>query len=367
MKDVELQILRRMNEPLLAWFKDNKRELPWRENPDAYCIWVSEIMLQQTRVEAVKGYYSRFLEALPTIQALAVAKEDELLKLWEGLGYYNRVRNMQKAARTVMEQYDGVMPADYNALLALSGIGSYTAGAIASIAYQIPRPAVDGNVLRVIMRILELDWDISKQSVKKKVEQLLYETMPETNPGDYNQALMEIGATVCVPNGMPACEGCPLAFLCRGKQHNTMLQFPVKADKKPRKIEEKTVFVIVDGEHTVLRKRENHGLLAGLYELPNTKGWLDRQEALDWVQKKGFHALHIEPLPDAKHIFSHVEWRMKAYLIKVYETRTGVLSGDKQNLKERHGNPYLVIERVRMRDETAIPSAFSYYRKYLEP
>lgn len=354
MENVEaIAILRQIKEPLLTWFEENKRELPWRQNPDAYRVWVSEIMLQQTRVEAVKGYYKRFLDALPDIEALAEVSEDELLKLWEGLGYYNRVRNMQKAARNVLEQYDGVMPRDYEGLLALPGIGSYTAGAIASIVYQIPMPAVDGNVLRVIMRILENDSDITKQSVKRFVEELLTEVMSKERPGEYNQALMEIGATVCVPNGAPKCEQCPLAFACGGYRHGTAEQFPVKTPKKQRRIEEKTVFVIIDGENTVLHKRENKGLLAGLYELPNTEGWLSEKEALEWVEREGFHALHIEMLPDAKHIFSHVEWRMKAYLIKVYETKIGTVAEN------------FVIEREKMREEKAVPSAFSYYKEYL--
>lgn len=359
-REEKRHILQKIEEPLLVWFEANKRDLPWRQKPDAYAVWVSEIMLQQTRVEAVKGYYKRFLEAFPTIEDLAYAEEERLLKLWEGLGYYNRVRNMQKAALTVLEQYDGVMPADYKALLSLSGIGSYTAGAIASIAYGIPVPAVDGNVLRVVMRILENDSDIMKQSVKREVEGLLLEVMSKEYPGQYNQALMELGATVCVPNGMPRCEECPVRAVCRGYQNKTAMNFPVKTPKKQRRIEEMTVFVIVDGENTVLRKRENQGLLAGLYELPNEAGWLSEKEALQWVKEKGFQALRIEALPEAKHIFSHIEWRMKAYLVKVYETKTGIVSADSSK------NPYLVVEREKMKEEKAIPSAFSYYRKYLQ-
>ncbi len=361
MEQVEFTILRQIKEPLLTWFKDNQRDLPWRRNPDAYGVWVSEIMLQQTRVEAVKGYYKRFLEALPNIKALAEAKEDELLKLWEGLGYYNRVRNMQKAARTVLEQYDGVMPADYEALLSLSGIGSYTAGAIASIAYDIPVPAVDGNVLRVIKRILENDSDIMKQSVKRYVEGLLLEVMSKEYPGQYNQALMEIGATVCVPNGAPKCDQCPLSFVCGGHRNGTAEQFPVKESKKQRRVEEKTIFVIVDGENTVLRKRNSNGLLAGLYELPNTEGHLPEEEALLWVKEEGFKPLRIEKLPDAKHIFSHVEWRMRGYLIRVFETTQGSCQ-KKQDDKEY---PFLVVERSRIQKEIAIPSAFASFRKYL--
>lgn len=350
-----------MKEPLLQWFRQNKRDLPWRHTKDAYHIWVSEIMLQQTRVEAVKGYYRRFLDALPDIRALAVVPEDELLKLWEGLGYYNRVRNMQKAAAIIVEQYDGQMPADYEALLKLPGIGSYTAGAIGSIAYGLAVPAVDGNVLRVVMRIMEDDSDIMRQSVKKAVEGMLTDVMSKEYPGEYNQALMELGATVCVPNGAPKCEQCPCRAFCGGYINGTAMNYPVKAPKKERRIEEKTVFVIVDGDNTVVRKRDHKGLLAGLYELPNEEGYLNQEEALEWVKTRGFQPLHIEKLPDAKHIFSHVEWRMQGYLIRVYETKAGHCA--KEDDQREH--PFLVLERSRMRDEKAVPTAFSAYGKYL--
>ena len=205
--------------PLTEWYRQNKRSLPWRDRHNAYYTWVSEIMLQQTRVEAVKPYFRRFTEELPDPAALAECPEEKLLKLWEGLGYYNRVRNMQIAAQTVVEEYDGVLPASYEKLLSLKGIGSYTAGAIASIAYDIPVPAVDGNVLRVITRIIEDDGDIMKQSVKKRIENKLQEIMPGEYPGDFNQALMELGAVVCVPNGEPKCDVCPVAFCCGARAH----------------------------------------------------------------------------------------------------------------------------------------------------
>ena len=205
-------------EPLLAWYEKNRRKLPWRENVSAYRVWVSEIMLQQTRVEAVKPYFARFIDALPDVSDLADCEEEKLLKLWEGLGYYNRVRNMQKAAKTVMEEYGGQLPDDYEKLLSLKGIGSYTAGAIASIAYGIPVPAVDGNVLRIITRLTQDESDIMKQSVKKRVEQALLEVMPQKRAGVFNQALMELGATVCVPNGAPLCEACPWKEFCLAKK-----------------------------------------------------------------------------------------------------------------------------------------------------
>lgn len=197
-------------EPLLKWYDKNKRILPWRDKDNAYYTWVSEIMLQQTRVEAVKPYFARFIQELPDVAALAAAPEERIVKLWEGLGYYSRVRNMQKAAIQVMEEYDGRIPEDFETLLSLKGIGRYTAGAIASIAYGKKVPAVDGNVLRVYTRLTENHEDIMKQSVRKAVENELTERMPKDRPGDFNQAMMELGAVVCVPNGTAKCEECPL-------------------------------------------------------------------------------------------------------------------------------------------------------------
>ena len=267
-------------EPLLSWFRKNARVLPWREDATPYRVWVSEIMLQQTRVEAVKPYFQRFTTVLPAIRDLAECDEERLLKLWEGLGYYNRVRNMQDAARTVMEKYQGSLPADYEELLKLKGIGHYTAGAIASIAYGIPVPAVDGNVLRVIMRAANDDSNIMKQSVRTRVEKALQEIMPRDAASAFNQALMELGATVCVPNGEPGCEKCPWKDFCEVKRLGCWQRIPVKSKAKPRKIEDKTVFIIRDGERIVLRRRPEKGLLAGLYEFPNTSGHLSEEEAL---------------------------------------------------------------------------------------
>ena len=248
-------MLNEIVQPLISWYRQNKRILPWRDQKNAYYTWVSEIMLQQTRVEAVKPYFLRFIGELPDVKALAECPEEKLMKLWEGLGYYNRVRNMQSAAQVVVAEYGGVLPASYDELLALKGIGSYTAGAIASIAYDIPVPAVDGNVLRVFSRITEDRQDIMKQSVRRQVEEKLLGIMPKEAPGDFNQALMELGAVVCVPNGPARCTECPVAALCRAYHHGTVDELPVKAPKKKRTIENKTVLVIQDGECTAIRKR----------------------------------------------------------------------------------------------------------------
>ena len=306
-------MLNEIVQPLISWYRQNKRILPWRDQKNAYYTWVSEIMLQQTRVEAVKPYFLRFIGELPDVKALAECPEEKLMKLWEGLGYYNRVRNMQSAAQVVVAEYGGVLPASYDELLALKGIGSYTAGAIASIAYDIPVPAVDGNVLRVFSRITEDRQDIMKQSVRSQVEEKLLGIMPKDAPGDFNQALMELGAVICVPNGQAKCAECPIAFTCLAHRHDKADMIPVKAPKKARTQDNRTVFIIQDGECTAIRKRPEKGLLAGLYELPNIQGHLKSEDALLYVKELGLDPLYIEELPPAKHIFSHIEWRMQAY------------------------------------------------------
>ena len=340
--------------PLVKWYRENKRILPWRDKGNAYYTWVSEIMLQQTRVEAVKPYFERFITELPDVESLADCPQEKLLKLWEGLGYYNRVRNMQEAAQTVKKEYNGRLPEDYQALLSLKGIGSYTAGAIASIAYGINVPAVDGNVLRVISRITESAEDISRQAVRKKIEQQLQEIMPEECPGDFNQALMELGAVVCIPNGKAKCGECPVASVCLAYRHDKVDSLPVKAPKKARMIEDRTVFIIQDGECTAIRKRPEKGLLAGLYELPNIQGHLKREEALLYVEKMGLDPLYIEKLPPAKHIFSHIEWRMQAYRIKV------------SSLKKAQDRELIFADKEQSGKQYAIPSAFGAYAKYIK-
>lgn len=368
--------LQKIVEPLLLWFTENARELPWREDPRktlqemrsasagcrergadlSYKVWVSEIMLQQTRVEAVKPYFQRFLAALPGIRELAECPEEKLLKLWEGLGYYNRARNMQKAAVRILEEYGGALPADYGELRKLPGIGSYTAGAIASIAYGIPVPAVDGNVLRVISRIAENEEDIAKQSVKTAMEAVIGAIEPADCPGIFNQALMELGAVVCVPNGPPLCGRCPVARFCQAHLHGREQELPKKKAKQGRRMEERTVLVLRDGTYTVIRQRPKKGLLAGLYELPNLKGWLTEDEVLRYLRRERFAPLRIQPLEPAKHIFSHVEWRMTGYL---------VLVEDLAERRDRDGE-FLVIEPERTEAEYPIPAAFTAYVKYLQ-
>ena len=339
-------------QPLVSWFRKNKRDLPWRHNPDAYRVWISEIMLQQTRVEAVKGYYDRFLKAFPTVKDLAEAEEDKLLKLWEGLGYYNRVRNMQKAAQQIMVDYNGTFPDTYEEILRLKGIGNYTAGAISAFAYGIPKPAVDGNVLRVISRIAGSYEDIMKQSVRKKIEAALEKVIPADAASDFNQGLIELGAIVCVPNGEPKCEECPVKEYCVAYAENLTAEIPVKKKAKARKIEERTVFIFKDGKQIAIRKRPAKGLLAGLYEFPNIEGKLSMDEVTEYSKKIGLMPVRVQELPEAKHIFSHIEWHMTGYEVIVDEL-------DKTNEKG-----FLFIHPEEIKKEYSIPSAFEKYTLY---
>ena len=316
-----------MNQPLhilpdllLPWYRENKRNLPWRQDREPYHIWVSEIMLQQTRVEAVKGYYERFLTVLPTVSALANCDEDLLHKLWEGLGYYSRVRNLKKAATVIMEQYDGKFPETHEEILKLPGIGAYTAGAICSIAYNLPTPAVDGNVLRVFSRLRNDPSPIDLPETKKAVTQALAEIYPE-EAGDFTQALMELGATVCGPNRAPDCEKCPCKCICQGYQRGTADNLPVKAPKKAKRQEDHTVFILrCDGRYA-LEKRPSRGLLAGLWQFPNTQKHLDTQQALEKVQAMGLQPREIIREVERKHIFTHIQWNMKGIYLEVSACR----------------------------------------------
>ncbi len=352
LKDFNLE---QLVSPLLEWYGVHARALPWREDPAPYRVWVSEIMLQQTRVEAVKPYFERFIKELPDAAALAACGEEQLLKLWEGLGYYNRVRNMRAAARTLVAEYGGELPADYEELLKLKGIGHYTAGAIASIAYGIPVPAVDGNVLRILMRVSEDSSDIMKQSVKSEVEKLLLPVIPKDNAGSFTQAMMELGATVCGPNGEPACNRCPWESYCLAKKNGSHGHIPVRGKAKTRKIEEKTVLIICDGEKVLLHRRPARGLLAGMYEFPNLSGYRTQEEALDYVRERKLLPVKIEPLEEAKHIFSHIEWHMRGYMIRIAQLDDGV----------EQPSGFVFAQAEVSEEKYAIPSAFARYTKYM--
>ena len=341
--------LREAVEPVIQWYRENHRDLPWRNTRDPYRIWVSEIMLQQTRVEAVKRYYERFLSELPTVKELAEVPEDRLMKLWEGLGYYNRVRNMQKAARQVMEEYQGEFPHTYDTIRSLTGIGNYTAGAVSSFAFGIPKPAVDGNVLRVLSRILASEEDIMKACVRSWMERAVEEVIPEQNASDFNQGLIELGALVCVPNGDPRCRECPAAGLCLAREKGIQTRLPVKAKAKARRIEKRTVLIFRDARGVAIRKRPSRGLLAGLYELPNVEGHLTGRQAADYGKSIGLMPVRVRKLEEAKHIFSHVEWHMIGYEMLVDE------------LEKSCGAEMIFAKKEELETVYSIPSAFESY------
>ena len=339
---------------LLDWYRQNRRDLPWRENRDPYRVLVSEIMLQQTRAETVKPYFHRFLATLPTVADLAAADEPTLLKLWEGLGYYSRVRNLQKAARAVMDSHGGVIPADFDALLALPGVGRYTAGAVASIAFDIPVPAVDGNVLRVLARLTGDDTDILSPAAKKTAEAAISPHVPAPGAGDFTQSLIELGALICTPGSDPKCNDCPLHLLCTANREGKQSQLPVRLAKTKRRVEERTVLVLRwrDGEgrvHIALRKRPPEGLLGGLYEFPCMEGHADEGEVRTRLTALGLSVGKVEKLPAAKHLFSHIEWRMIGYAVELTAPPPSV-------------EDWFFAEVSELDGYYAVPSAYSAYR-----
>ncbi len=363
--------------PLLAWYDAHRRSLPWRLDPAPYRVWVSEIMLQQTRVEAVKPYFERFMEALPTIADLAACDPERLNKLWEGLGYYSRVRNLQKAAKVVTETYQGALPRTTEELIALPGIGSYTAGAIASFAYGVPAPAVDGNVLRVLARVTGDERNILDSRVKKEYEEMISSVIPTDRPGDYNQALIEVGATVCGPNLPPDCAACPLAEECVAYREGKTDVIPARAKKKPRRREEKTVLVIRDGSHALLHRRPQGGLLAGLYEFPSIEGHAEEREVLAYVRALGLEPVKLASLASAKHVFTHVEWHMIGYLVTVADAaavadapmvrmpRDAEKTGTSPTLVPQEGGDWVFADTAGLTDTYAIPSAYAAYLAHL--
>lgn len=342
---------------LLDWFRRNRRSLPFRDDPTPYHIWVSEIMLQQTRVAAALPYYERFVRELPDIPALAACPPERLDKLWEGLGYYRRVHSMQKAAQLVCRQYGGLLPASYDALLALPGIGPYTAGAIASIGFGLAVPAVDGNVLRVFARLYNDGGSITEPAVKNRFTARVMEHQPPDAPGDYNQALMELGALVCLPGGAPLCGQCPLAPFCEGRKAGAAQDLPHKAEAKPRRVLPVTVVLVRSGAsgEWLLQKRPAAGLLAGLWQPPAFEGVrLDGPQAV----RQALAGLGLDPggsqpspLPAARHIFSHVEWQMTGWLADVpaQDAPEGCVWTGAGGLEGRY----------------ALPGAFKAYRPFL--
>ncbi len=346
----EINTLKPIVAPLLGWYGENARVLPWRENTDPYRVWVSEIMLQQTRVDTVIPYYHRFLTALFDIKALAECDEQALLKLWEGLGYYSRVRNLQKAAQMIMQKFGGRFPDDFNDILSLPGIGTYTAGAISSICFEKPIPAVDGNVLRVLSRILSSEADIALPEVKGKFTEMLRKIYPEGHCGDFTQALMELGALICLPNGVPQCMICPLAALCEANRTGRQSELPNKSKKAPRKKEDKTVFLLFCGDKIALQKRPEGVLLGGLWEFPNVTGHLTPKQAKEVLTQWKIEAVSVEKGPCKKHIFTHMEWEMTSYFVSCENTP----------------GQFTWVTREELSKELALPSAFQGFRSALK-
>ena len=356
-----IENLQRIVPPLTEWFRAFARDLPWRSDPLPYYVWISEIMLQQTRVEAVKPYFRRFTETLPDVKALADCPEEELFKLWEGLGYYSRARNLKKAAQEIVRSFGGEIPGDYEALLSLPGIGSYTAGAVASIAFGVSVSAVDGNVLRVVSRLTGSGEVIDDPRVKRFWEEQLTGLIRDSgvDSGLFNQAMMELGALICLPNGKPDCASCPLKACCRACAEGSWERIPARREKKARRKEDRTVLLIRDAVSTLIHKRDDRGLLAGLWELPNLEGEADEKQVLDYCRSLGLKVLQIRPLPEAKHVFTHVEWHMRGYLLLVEDMQEAQQSG--QFAAER----FLAAGTDEIGERYSVPSAFRNYMDYL--
>ncbi|MBQ2118215.1 MAG: A/G-specific adenine glycosylase [Clostridia bacterium] len=343
----EQALLRRAIPPLLAWYRENRVDLPWRREPTPYHVWLSEIMLQQTRIRAALPYYERFLSELPTVADLAAVPEERLLKLWEGLGYYSRARNLKKAAVLLCERYGCKLPRSAAELAALPGVGLYTAGAIASIAYGEPEPAVDGNVLRVLSRLTLSEADVLLPATRTEAAGTLKAVYPSgREAGELTEGLMELGETVCLPNGAPLCASCPLAALCLARREGRETSLPVRSPKKERRIEERAVLLLSDGEKLAVRRRPSSGLLAGMWELPGFAGEATKEKANAFLSSLGGEADSWRLLGKKTHIFTHVEWRMTA------------LSGRIRVLPPS----FVLASREKLLSDFALPTAF---RKFL--
>lgn len=342
--------LQKIIKPLVKWYQREGRILPWREGKDPYHIWISEIMLQQTRIEAVKEYYKRFIKELPTIQDLAKIEEEKLLKLWEGLGYYNRARNLKKAAQMIEEKYQGKMPKSAKELLNLPGIGEYTAGAISSIAYDEKVPAVDGNVLRVVNRIIASKKDVLESETKKEITQKLTQIMPK-EAGDFNEGLMELGELICLPKGKPFCDKCPVQNYCLAREKDLTEEIPVRIQKTNRKREEKTVLVLIDKGKIAIQKRAETGLLAGMYEFPTIERKLTIKQVKEQLKDWNIQTKSITKLGTHHHIFSHREWDMVGFQIEC----------EKVNESE-----WVWAEREKLEEIYPIPGPYAPFKKKIQ-
>lgn len=334
---------------LLDWYNENKRNLPWRNNPTPYQVWISEIMLQQTRAEAVKNYYARFLDAMPTIDDLANADEDVCLKLWQGLGYYSRVKNLHKGAQSLVKQHNGFLPNTYSDLIKVPGIGDYTANAILAFSFHQPTIAVDGNLFRVYARLTEDNRPFSEES-KKACHDYFFCELQE-KPEEFNQALMDLGEMICLPHGKPRCENCPLSSFCLAFSHHSQEDYPVKKKKAEKKQVDVSVFLLHFKEKIIIEKRESTGLLASLYQFPNVESRLSEKQAMSYLHDLGFSINKISGIGSAKHIFTHLIWNMNGY-----EVFLDSVPKEKQ---------FLFVSKEELLNTYSIPSAFSFYLNYL--
>lgn len=300
--------------PLVEWFRTHARELPWRQDPSPYSVWLSEIMLQQTRIETVRGYFERFRTALPDIPSLAAADEEQVLKLWEGLGYYSRARNLHAASKVIMEKHQGRFPETYEEIRSLPGIGDYTAGAVCSIAFGLPEPAVDGNVMRVVARLAAFEGDVRSAAVRKEVAEGLRKVYPRGAESAFTQALMELGEIVCTPAGSPDCPHCPLSGFCAARAEGRETRLPVPPEKKPRPVEKRTILILRCQGKIALRKRPGRGLLANLWEFPSLDGWKTRREVSVFLG-----GIPVRKGPSSVHVFSHLAWDMISFAAELPE------------------------------------------------
>lgn len=333
--------------PLIIWYQQNKRELPWRHDKEPYHVWISEIMLQQTRIEAVKKYYERFMKQLPTLSSLATIEEEKLLKLWEGLGYYNRARNLQKTAQIIMEKYHGNFPNTFEEIIKLPGIGHYTASAISSICFNEKQVTIDGNVLRVYMRLTNCSDNVLQEKTKQKVHEALMKIIPDES-SDFNEGLMELGEVICTPT-LPKCDNCPLQQFCQAYQQKTQEELPIRIKNKNKKEEYLTVFLLRYQQTIALSYRDKQTLLKNLWEFPNVEKVMNEKEIANWLMEQHLTGT-IEQTFTNKHIFTHKIWHMKAYLINVNSTN--------QN--------YIWVSLDQAKKQYAIPTAFQPFLQKLE-
>lgn len=347
---LEKKYMKEIVRPLLKWYQKNKRKLPWREDLNPYHVWISEVMLQQTRIEAVIPYYDRFIKQLPTIYDLAKVDDDKLLKLWEGLGYYNRARNLKKAAMEVVLKYNGNFPNSFEKILALPGIGEYTASAISSICFSLPEVTIDGNVLRVYERLMNGYDNIDEISVRKKIRLELMEIIPPTKSGEFNQSLMELGEIVCLPNGIPKCNICPLSRFCKAREKHTFLHIPVRNPKKEKKIQKFTVLLLICGDKIAIHKRGDKGVLKNLWEFPNVSGFYSEEDILQYLIDCSFEVNSIICSISYNHIFTHLKWQMQSYLVRVANMQSD----------------YSWVNMSELLNTYALPSAFQPFVKEIE-